>query len=66
VLARQTGIPEGSGTTSYTPDFDLQPATRLFWRARFVQGSGGNSPGWGADDFVDTSLYVPAIDPRLR
>ena len=27
---------------------------------------GGNSPGWGADDFVDTSLYVPAIDPRLR
>src|SRR5204862_123534 len=34
VLARQTGVPEGSGTTSYTPDFDLQPATRLFWRAR--------------------------------
>ena len=39
VLARQTGIPEGSGTTSYTPDFDLQPATRLFWRARVVQGT---------------------------
>src|SRR5438132_3844435 len=38
VLARQTGVPEGSGTTSYTPDFDLQPATRLFWRARVVQG----------------------------
>ena len=39
VLARQTGIPEGPGTTSYTPDFDLQPATRLFWRARLVQGT---------------------------
>ena len=39
VLARQTGIPEGPGTTSYTPDFDLQPATRLFWRARLVQAA---------------------------
>ena len=38
-LARQTGIPEGAGTTSYTPDFDLQPATRLYWRARLVQGT---------------------------
>src|SRR4051812_129321 len=32
VLARQTGVVEGPSTTSYTPDFDLQPATRLFWR----------------------------------
>jgi hypothetical protein len=38
-LARQTGIPEGAGTTSYTPDFDLQPATRLYWRARLVQST---------------------------
>jgi hypothetical protein len=38
-IARQTGITEGSGTTSYTPDFDLQPATRLFWRARLIQGT---------------------------
>jgi hypothetical protein len=38
VLARQTGVAEGSGTTSYTPDFDLQPATRLYWRARVIQG----------------------------
>ena len=39
VLARQTGVAEGaSGTTSYTPDFDLQPATRLYWHARLRQG----------------------------
>lgn len=39
VLARQTAVAEGAGgTTSYTPDFDLQPATRLFWRARVTQG----------------------------
>ena len=39
VLARQTGVAEGAGgSTSYTPDFDLQPATRLFWRARVTQG----------------------------
>ena len=39
VVARQAGIPEGSGTTSYTPDFDLQPTTRLYWRSRFQQGN---------------------------
>jgi hypothetical protein len=27
---------------------------------------GGNTPGWGDNDFVDPSLYVRAIDPRLR
>jgi hypothetical protein len=27
---------------------------------------GGNTPGWGDNDFVETSLYVAAIDPRLR
>jgi hypothetical protein len=39
VLAHPIGVPEGTaGTTSYTPDFDLQPTTRLYWRARFLQG----------------------------
>ena len=39
VLAHQTGVAEGAGgTTSYAPDFDLQPATRLFWRARVTLG----------------------------
>lgn len=27
---------------------------------------GANTPGWGDNDFVDRSLYVAAIDPRLR
>jgi len=39
VLYSATGIVEGSGTTSYTPPADLQPATRLYWRARMTQGT---------------------------
>ena len=35
----KTGITEGSGKTSFTPDADLQPTTLFFWRARAVQGS---------------------------
>jgi hypothetical protein len=27
---------------------------------------GANTPGWGDNDFVEPSLYIPAIDPRLR
>lgn len=27
---------------------------------------GANSPGWGDNDFVDPSVYVAAINPRLR
>jgi len=34
-----TGIAEGTDTTSFTADKDLQPATRFYWRARWVQGS---------------------------
>lgn len=40
VVVNATGIPEGGGgTTSFTPEQDLQPATRLYWRARMTQGS---------------------------
>ena len=40
VVVSQSGVPEGSGgTTSFTPDTDLQPSTRMYWRARFQQGS---------------------------
>ncbi|MEO6223618.1 MAG: hypothetical protein ABIP90_10220 [Vicinamibacterales bacterium] len=43
----RTGVPEGAGgTTSYTPDVDLQPATRLYWRARMTQGS--STSDWSA------------------
>jgi hypothetical protein len=39
-MAAQAGITEGSsGTTSFTPSADLQPSTRVFWRARMTQGS---------------------------
>jgi len=40
VAVSRAGVPEGSGgTTSFTPDTDLQPATRMYWRARVTQGS---------------------------
>jgi hypothetical protein len=39
VAASRAGVPEGSGTTSFTPDSDLQPATRMYWRSRVSQGS---------------------------
>ena len=40
VVVTQGGIPEGAGgTTTFTPSSDLQPSTRMFWRARATQGS---------------------------
>ena len=37
-------VPEGAnGTTSYTPEVDLQPTTRLYWRARARDGSAASS-----------------------
>lgn len=40
VVVSQTGVAEDpDGTTSFTPSSDLQPATRMYWRARVVQGS---------------------------
>ncbi len=36
----KAGVPEGSGgTTTFTPDIDLQPTTVFYWRARAAQGS---------------------------
>ena len=35
----KTGVPEGSGTTSWTVDSDLQPTTVFYWRARATQGT---------------------------
>jgi hypothetical protein len=55
VLAHSTNIPEGSGgTTSYTPDFDLQPATRLYWRARMLQE--GLASDWSTTRSLATAL----------
>jgi len=37
-------VSEGAnGTTSYTPEVDLQPTTRLYWRARARDGSAASS-----------------------
>jgi hypothetical protein len=55
VLAHKTGIPEDAGgTTSYTPDFDLQPTTRLYWRARVVVGT-------DASDWTATRSFTTPI-----
>src|SRR5688500_15888188 len=33
VAVNQTGVPEGDGRTSFTLSQDLQPTTRMYWRA---------------------------------
>ncbi len=55
VVVSRTGVPEGSGgTTSFTPDQDLQPSTRLYWRARVVQGA--SSSAWSDPSTFRTKL----------
>lgn len=39
VVVEKTGVAEGSGTTSFTLEEDLQPTTRFYWRSRMRQGS---------------------------
>ena len=40
VIVNRTGVAEDpSGKTSFTPDADLQPATKMYWRARVTQGT---------------------------
>jgi hypothetical protein len=54
VVVTKLGVPEGgSGTTSFTVDQDLQPTTKLYWRARLTQGS-------------TTSDWSPAASFRTR
>jgi hypothetical protein len=55
VVANKSGVPEGTnGTTSFTPDFDLQPTTRLYWRARIVQGA-------AASDWTATRSFTTPV-----
>jgi hypothetical protein len=55
IVANRTGIPEGAGgTTSFTPDFDLQPTTRFYWRTRIVQGA-------AASDWTPTRSFTTPI-----
>ncbi len=47
VVISQAGVAEGTGgTTSFTPGTDLQPSTRMYWRARLTEG--GATSGWSA------------------
>jgi hypothetical protein len=39
VVVEKTGVAEGTGTTSFTLEEDLQPTTRFYWRSRMRQGS---------------------------
>jgi hypothetical protein len=51
----RSGIAEdASGKTSYTPDSDLQPTTRFYWRARFTQGT--TASDWSATQTFNTKL----------
>jgi hypothetical protein len=55
MAASRTGVAEGSGgTTSFTPDQELQSSTRMYWRARAVQGS--NVSAWSSTGRFRTKL----------
>ena len=69
IVTRAAGIAEGAnGTTTFTPDFDLQTTTRFYWRARYTQGSATSD--WSATrNFTtpvmgynrDGELYDPLV-----
>ena len=39
VNVTKTGVAESAGTTAFTAEQDLQPATRFYWRARWTNGT---------------------------
>jgi hypothetical protein len=54
VSTHPSGLPEGAGTTSYTVQSDLQPATKMYWRARVSQGA--TTSDWSAPRSFNTQL----------
>jgi len=55
IVSAHATVAEGSGgTTAYTPDVDLQPATRLYWRARLVVGN--QASDWSATRSLNTPI----------
>jgi hypothetical protein len=55
VFVNQTGVAEGSdGRTSFAVSADLQPTTRMYWRARVVQGSSASE--WSSAAMFRTKL----------
>ena len=55
VVVSKSGVAEGAdGKTSYTPDQDLQPTTRFYWRARVAQG--GTTSPWSSTQTFKSRL----------
>ena len=55
VVVTKPGVAEGGGgTTSFTVEEDLQPTTRLYWRARMTQGT--TTSDWSAGASFRTKL----------
>ena len=73
VAVNQTGVAEGSdGRTAFTVPSELQPTTRMYWRARAVQGTSTSSwsePATFRTKLVGYSrpgeLYDPLIHSRV-
>jgi hypothetical protein len=54
-VVTQTGIAEGTGgQTTFTPTVDLQPSTRMYWRARVSQS--GTTSAWSSTAMFRTKL----------
>ncbi len=53
-IISQTGLAEGSGTTSFTPSVDLQASMRIYWRARAHQA--GSSSPWSTTAQFQTRI----------
>jgi hypothetical protein len=55
VVVTKPGVAEGaSGTTSFTVEEDLQPTTKLYWRARMTQGT--STSEWSSGTSFRTKL----------
>jgi hypothetical protein len=54
VTLTKTAVTEGTSTTAFTPEQDLQPATRYYWRARWVQGTSEGE--WSATNTFRTQI----------
>ena len=55
VVVTKPGVAEGTGgTTSFTVEEDLQPTTKLYWRARMTQGT--TTSDWSAGVSFRTRL----------
>ncbi|MCC7185957.1 MAG: hypothetical protein IT185_06945 [Acidobacteria bacterium] len=54
-VVTQTGVAEGAGgQTTFTPSVELQPTTRLYWRARVSQS--GTTSAWSSTGMFRTKL----------